>query len=119
MATRYKVTKEQLERVVESFVTESTNDQNLSEEQLNEFFGKKRRKKELEDDYKLKSRIWGAKGAIGRLTDEDFNQFMKDAEEDDFQGKVGLDKENKKIVYRKSKDIKWSTPGGHVFGSGT
>jgi hypothetical protein len=118
MATRYKVTKEQLERVVESFVVESTNTQNLSEEELNEFFGKKKRKKELEDDYKLKSRVWASKGVIGNLTDEDFNQFMKDAESDNFEGKVGLDKASKKIKYRKSEDIKWATPGGHVFGSG-
>lgn len=116
---RYKVTKKQLERVVESFVMESTNNQNLSEEQLEEFFGgKKKRKKELEDDFKLKSRVWASKGVVGNMSDEDFNQFMKDAEADDFEGKVGLDKQNKKIIYRNSKEIKWSTPGGHTFGSG-
>lgn len=54
---RYKVTKEQLERVVESFVMESakksvnkksiSEDYGMTEEELNEFFGKKRTPEEL------------------------------------------------------------------------
>jgi hypothetical protein len=104
---------------VKGSVSESTME--LTEEELNEFFGgRKRRKQKLADDFKLKSKLWMKKGVIGQMTRTDFLEFMNAAEEDNYEGKVGLDKENRKIVYRNADDIRWGLPGmqGHTFGSG-
>jgi hypothetical protein len=102
---------------VKGSVSESTME--LTEEELNEFFGgRKKRKAELEQDFKLKANLWRKKGVIGQQTRQDFLEFMNAAENDDYQGKVGLDKKNGKLVYRRSEDIKWAGGGGHVFGSG-
>jgi hypothetical protein len=100
---------------VKGSVSESTE---LTEEELNEFFGgRKRRKAALEDDFKLKARLWRKKGVIGGMTRTDFLEFMSAAEEDDYQGKVGLDKQNGKIVYRPSSDINWAGLGLNRSGS--
>jgi hypothetical protein len=94
------------------------------EEELNEFFGgRKRRKAELEADFKTKSRVWAAKGVIDQPTRTDFLEFMNAAEDDNYEGKTGLDKVNRKIVYRNADDINWRGLGlnrsGSFGGTGT
>ena len=80
--------------------------------------GKKSRKEKLGKDFKKYGRAWSAKGAATPPTQETYNEFMAKAEQDGFNGSVGLDKVNKKIVYKPASDSSWSTSGGHAFGSG-
>lgn len=124
MKKRYKIRKEQLERVVENFVMESksqtkkkiTENEELSEEEMNEFFGRKENRKEkLKKDYGIKSVLFTRKGFISKPTSEEESKFWSDAEADDYQGSVGH--KNGKIAYKPADDSNWST-GGHQFGGG-
>ncbi len=78
-------------------------------EELNE--GKRSRKRALEADFKKKASIWSRKGAIKKPTRTDYLEFMAAAEEDGYRGKVGLDKENKTLIYRNAEDINWGGLG--------
>lgn len=137
---RYKIRKEQLERVVESFVMESVTPEvkkpltiknnkkvqipesieELTEEELAEFWGdkgKEKRKARLEADYNKYSNAWLRKRAITKPTEEEYNEFMAKAEADDYQGRVA--KKGDKMYYRASTEKETAAQGYGMSGGRT
>lgn len=73
-----------------------------------------KKKSALEADYNKYVRAWASR--INEPTEEVKSKFFADAEADNFDGKVGIDK-NDNIVYRPAKNVKWGT-SGLVAGTG-
>lgn len=92
--------------------------ENVNAEELEEgiFDGKEGRKKTLEADFKKYELAWSKKGF--KISKEQYEEEMKNAEKDKFEGKWGVDQSKKTVRYRTSDEIAWGTTQ-HSFGSGT
>ena len=86
---RYKVTKQQLEMVVESFVMENSNRasrrkaQKMNEDQLNEFFGLGKKIKNL-----ISVARKAANKVLNTMSDEEKSELASNVEGDDVKGLV-------------------------------
>lgn len=58
---------------------------------------------------------WVNQDAIEKPSEEDIANIMALAEEENYDGTVGI--ENRKLVYVKKGNVNWTT-GGHTFGGG-
>lgn len=92
--------------VSKSKATHSTNAKVVKESELNEALIIEGKKENLTADFNNKARVWYSKKFIDKPTQEDYNQFMADAEADGYEGKVG--NKGRKIAYRPSSNINWS-----------
>lgn len=79
-----------------------------SSEKVNEILGwsKKEKLEAFTKDYNTKTSAWGRQGY--EIPDEAGKaEIFKQAEADGYEGVVGATKD-KKIIYKASKDVKWS-----------
>jgi hypothetical protein len=56
-------------------------------------------------------------GKISPVSEDQIKAVIEDAKLDNFEGKIGFDKD-KNVIYKKASDVNWGTADQHVFGSG-
>jgi len=97
-------------------ITKLLENGDISEAELQEFFGigSKMRKNKIEKELKTRAFAWTKKGAISKPSQQDLDDIMKKAEEDDYSGTIRI--QNGKIAYQTQDEFMAS--GGKYQGSG-
>ena len=77
----------------------------------------KSKREKLQKEFIKYANAWKKQGAIRGMTQDMLNSLMMQAAEDSYEGKPGLDKENKLMIYRPSDSIEWGGLGLNQSGS--
>lgn len=91
----------------------------MEEGRIGDFLGtsKKAKRDKLEKDYRVRAKVWAAKGVIKGMSEEELEELLKQAEADKYEGAPGYDRKTGVMTYRPSNTINWKGLGLNRSGS--